>query len=102
MTFKKDHQEYYHKYHLGFFEDDYDAFGSEIQGDDYALLMGKIVHRYLELMPNSLVPDKQLIEQILFEYEIFDTTLITKFSKDVLELKNKISQSDIGKKILFA
>ncbi|HIE41120.1 MAG TPA: hypothetical protein EYP80_00485, partial [Candidatus Aenigmarchaeota archaeon] len=63
MVFQKDKQEYYRRYHLGFFDDDYEAFGDDVKRDEYGLLKGKIVHRYLELMPQSTLSHRRLMEQ---------------------------------------
>ncbi len=102
MIFQKDKQEYYRRYHLGFFDDDYEAFGEDIHKDEYGLLKGKIVHRYLELMPQSVVPEQQLIEQILFEFEVFEAELQRRFYRELQELKEKTAQSDTARKIVYA
>ena len=102
MIFQKDKREYYRRYHLGFFDDDYEAFGEDIQRDEYGLLKGKIVHRYLELMPRSLIPEEQLIEQILFEFEVFEAQLQRRFYSELQQLKGKISGSETARKIVYA
>ena len=102
MVFQKDKQEYYRRYHLGFFDDDYEAFGDDVKRDEYGLLKGKIVHRYLELMSQPALSDRQLIEQILFEFEVFESELQRRFYSELQALKEKTSQSETARKIVFA
>ncbi len=102
MIFQKDKQEYYRRYHLGFFDDDYESFGEDVKRDEYGLLKGKIVHRYLELMPQSGLSDRQLIDQILFEFEVFEAELIRRFTNELLQLKGKTSQSETARSIVYA
>ncbi len=102
MVFQKDKQEYYRRYHLGFFDDDYETFAEDIQQDEYGLLKGKIVHRYLELMPQAVISDRQLIEQILFEFEVFDAALQRRFFEELLQIREQVTQSETARRIVYA
>jgi len=64
MTFRRDKQEYYQKYHLGFFDDDYQAFAADVRQDDYSLLRGKIAHRFLELLASTEQDTEALIGKL--------------------------------------
>jgi len=79
MTYIKDEQEYYRRYHLGFFENDYETFAKDVYDSDSGLLKGRIIHRYLELHRRNAEEDKNVIDQVLFEYDIFDSGLQDEF-----------------------
>jgi len=100
MTFLKDAKEYYKRYHLGFFEQDYETFAADIYQDDPNLLRGKIVHRYLERFRDT-TNREDLIERILFEYEIFDSDLRRELRQELTNLENRIQTSPIGKPIVL-
>lgn len=102
MTYIKDRDAYYQRYHLGFFENDYETFAEDVYKADHSLLKGKIVHRYLELQGESMLNEDQLIGQILFEYDVFDAALQKQFKEDILELSVRMAKSDTGKKIIQA
>ncbi len=104
MTYRSDPQAYYHRYHLGFFESDYQLFAETIYRSDDALVKGKILHRFLEMLTaNSPLQDEtRIIEKILFEFDVFDPEKQQEIKKEILELKNKIYQAPEGRKILQA
>jgi len=102
MTYLNNPDEYFQRYHLGFFEQDYESFADDVYKSDHGLLKGKIIHRYLELITSSNLSPDDLIQNILFEYDVFDTELREQFLTEVKYLTNRLKQSDIGKPILNA
>ena len=70
LTFAENRQNYFKRYHLGFFESDYDAIGEISDAEESPLLRGKLLHRYLELYPNAD------LDKLFMEYEIFDEATI--------------------------
>lgn len=101
MTYLNDPQAYYQRYHLGFFENDYESFASEIYQSDYGLLKGKLIHRFLELHREEADAD-ELIDRLLFEYDIFDLELQAQFRRELKSARQKISNSQCGQKIISA
>lgn len=100
MTYLKDPDEYYRHYHLGFFEGDYEQGILAKQDDIDSLLKGKIVHRFLELYdPKN---SQEIIERILFDFEIYDHKIIEKLKSELIQIQTRISQSVNGQKILLA
>lgn len=102
MTFIDNPQEYYRRYHLGFFENDYEALAEDIARDEYGLLKGKVVHRYLELLPTWEESNELLVDRVLFEFEIFDPDLEKRFRADLRFFEQQIMCSAEGRDILFA
>ena len=102
MTFMHNREEYYQKYHLGFFDNDYEAFAENLHQDEYGLLEGKIVHRYLELIPGWIGDVERLVEQILFEFEVFETEQQQRFVQELQQIHQQIEKSQIGRQIVFA
>ena len=102
MTYLHDPQEYYRRYHLGFFEHDYEVFARDIYKSDLSLLKGKLVHRYLELLDQSPADREALIHNILFEYEVYDEKLRREFFDELRETEQRALESEKGRKILHA
>ena len=102
MTYLRDPQEYLKRYHLGFFEQDYESFAARVSGEDYALLKGKIIHRLLELMPLSNQPTDILIINILSEFEVFDINLRRQWQHEFAGLLRRLQQSPTGRSVLQA
>ena len=102
MTYLENPQEYYQRYHLGFFEQDYDSFASDVYQSDHALLKGKIVHRYLELIESSGIDPDSLLQNIFFEFDIFDNGLRDEFSSEIKSITERAMQSTEGRKIFSA
>ncbi len=103
MVFQKDAREYYRRYHLGFFESDYELFADAIFKSDDSLIKGKILHRFLQLLTDDQAADEQeTLERVLFEYEVFDPQKQAQFRQDVLRLKERIFSSPLGQKIIWA
>ncbi len=102
MTFVKDPREYYRRYHLGFFESDYELFADAIYKEDDALIKGKIMHRFLQLLSEGGSDDAQILERVLFEFEVFDPQKQAQFREEILFLKEKITRSKVGKRIIQA
>ena len=102
MTYMEDAQNYYHRYHLGFFESDYQLFAENIYQMDDALVKGKIFHRFLELTTQDETYDMDLLDRIFFEFEVFDLEKRKQLQNEIQELKTKILQSEQGLKIVRA
>jgi ATP-dependent helicase/nuclease subunit A len=101
MTYVRDKQAYYQKYHLGFFESDYEAFAEPFMPDEFALLKGKIVHRFLELLA-SAADEAQLTERILFEFEVYESRLQQRFRNELAAIAQLVRESDEARAIVFA
>ena len=69
MTFKHDRLEYQRRYHLGFFEDDYEELGIGAIKESDALLKGTLLHRLMEHYPDYD------IDQLLREMDIVDENI---------------------------
>ncbi len=102
MVYLQDKDEYYRRYHLGFFENDYNSFAKEVYQSDHHLLKGKIVHKYLELKEGFLENDDVLIEKILLEFDVFDIDLMQRITSDIQRMYQNVLQSTIGQKIFKA
>ncbi len=96
MAFRQNKEDYYRRYHLGYFEGDYESFRLTSSLEDKALLKGKLLHRYLQFYP------QEDIERWLFEFEISDQNLIEELRQDVQELVQKIRNSPIIQRVLTA
>jgi ATP-dependent helicase/nuclease subunit A len=83
MTFQEDRDSYFKRYHLGFFESDYEAIGEISDSDESPLLRGKVLHRYLELYPHGE------IDHLFMEYEIYTQTI----KQEIIRLIKTIAQS---------
>ncbi len=102
MTYRKDPAEYYRRYHLGFFQNDYELFADAIYQSDDSLIKGKILHRFLEIATGQTRDEDEIIERVLFDFEIFDPPKRRQFGEEVRQLKEKIFNSPIGSKIVRA
>jgi ATP-dependent helicase/nuclease subunit A len=96
MAFRHDKEEYYRRYHLGYFEGDYKSFRLAAAPEEKALLKGKLLHRYLQFYP------QQDIERWLFEFDISDHNLIQELRQDVQVLTEKIRKAPFIQRVLTA
>jgi ATP-dependent helicase/nuclease subunit A len=96
MAFRQNPREYYRRYHLGYFEGDYETFRLASSQDDIAILKGKLLHRYLQFFPAS---DS---DRWLFDLEISDDQLIREFREDLTRLGDKIGQSPVLQRVFSA
>ncbi len=102
MTYLENPQAYYQRYHLGFFEQDYDSFAADVYQSDHALLKGKLVHRYLELIESSGIDPDSLLQNIFFEFDIFDDGLQSEFALEIKSITDQAMQSTEGRKVFSA
>ncbi|MEJ2542546.1 MAG: UvrD-helicase domain-containing protein [Calditrichaceae bacterium] len=102
MTYLENPEDYYHRYHLGFFEQDYDSFAADVYQTDHALLKGKIVHRYLELIESLSIDPDDLLQNIFFEFDIFNDELQNEFTSEIKFITERAMQSMEGRKIFSA
>ena len=103
MTYIKDPLEYYNRYHLGFFEGDYNRFsGTSDKNEIDSLKKGKIVHRYLEMLQKQSSSEEEIIDLVLFENEIFDPRLRDILKSELSRIHQTVRHSEIGKSILDA
>jgi ATP-dependent helicase/nuclease subunit A len=96
MAFRRDPGEYYRRYHLGYFEGDYENFRLASSPEEKALLKGKLLHRYLQFH------ERQDIGRWLFEFEISDENLIQEMRQEVEELAEKSRRSPFISGVLQA
>ncbi len=101
MTYVRDKQAYYQKYHLGFFESDYEAFAESFMPDEFALLRGKMVHRFLETLA-SATDEAELTERVLFEFEVYDPSLQQRFREELAAVSRRVRESETARAIVFA
>lgn len=96
MTFIRDKQSYFNRYHLGFFEEDYEKLiTSEIE-QDLAIVKGKIIHKYLEFYPNTD------LESLLFEFEVLNPEFTNELKNDLAIFENRLKDSKFLSTILNA
>lgn len=103
LTFQADPENYFRRYHLGFFESDYE-FLKQVSGpDNMSLVKGKIVHKILEdgIPPNAAEMLNRL-EQCFFTYEIFDEEQQQELKEEIPRLLNPFAQSAFTQKIFSA
>lgn len=102
MTFLKDPNAYYERYHLGFFEGDYELFSADERPDDFALVLGKLVHRYLEKWQTSVTDRSRRIESLFYEFDILDPEIQIRMQSEMQAILDKLVQSDHADRILVA
>ncbi len=102
MVFLEDRQEYYRRYHLGFFESDYQTFSQNIYARDDSILMGKIVHRYLELLLQPGWDETSLLQTIYFDFDIFDPDLQLAIRRELALVREKMEHSRQGRALMQA
>lgn len=99
MTFIKDPENYYKRYHLGFFEDDYIFYENHNgETENLSLLKGTLLHRYLELLP-GFDDRESLMERILFENDVFDPETQELLRNDIRHLARILETSETGLRI---
>jgi len=96
MTFINDKKSYLNRYHLGFFEEDYDRQITSETDQDLATLKGKIFHRYLELYPETD------IDSLLFDFEILNPDFVQELKIELKIFENRIQQSTYLSEVLQA
>jgi ATP-dependent exoDNAse (exonuclease V) beta subunit len=96
MTFMNDKQSYFNRYHLGFFEEDYEKLSSFEDVQDLAIIKGKVIHKYLELYPDIDM------ESLLFEFEVLNPDFKSELKTDLQLFENRLSNSKFLPSILQA
>ncbi|MCK5034134.1 MAG: UvrD-helicase domain-containing protein, partial [Calditrichia bacterium] len=95
MTFIKDKKSYFNRYHLGFFEEDYDRLITSEVDQDLAIVKGKIIHKYLEHYPNTD------LDSLLFEFEILNFDFTKELKEDLAVFENRLKDSKFLYSILI-
>jgi ATP-dependent helicase/nuclease subunit A len=96
MTFIKDKKSYFNRYHLGFFEEDYEKLITSETEQDLAIIKGKVMHKYLELYPNTN------LESLLFEFEVLNPDFTKELKEDLFIFENRLKDSKFLSSILNA
>jgi ATP-dependent helicase/nuclease subunit A len=96
MTFIKDKKSYFNRYHLGFFEEDYERLITSEAEQDLAIIKGKVIHKYLELFPNVD------LDNLLFDFEILNPDFRTELKKELLVFEQRLKESPFLFSILNA
>jgi ATP-dependent helicase/nuclease subunit A len=96
MTFIEDREEYYKRYHLGFFEDDYEKLGMGKTSETDALLRGTLLHKLMESFPS------RNIDQLLDEVDLSDEVIKNKLMIELAGLVKQIDKSQVIKSCLKA
>jgi len=96
MTFIEDREEYHNRYHLGFFEDDYEKLGMGKISETDALLRGMLLHKLMERYPEIN------IDHLLDEIDLSDNQVILTLTKEINDLREQIDQSKIIKPAISA
>jgi ATP-dependent helicase/nuclease subunit A len=103
LTFRSDPENYFRRYHLGFFASDYEFLKQVSDPDTMSLVKGKIVHKILEEgIPANAADLQSRLEQCFFLYEIFDEDQQKELGDEIPRLLNPFAQSDFAKKIFSA
>jgi len=70
MVYRENRGEYFRRYHLGFFESDYDLIGQDVKKNEPVLLLGKLLHQLLE-RPERIEREQSTgYENLLARHEI--------------------------------
>jgi len=96
MVFLQDKEEYYRRYHLGFFEGDYDRIIIGHSDEELALLKGKLIHRYMEAYPNFN------LENALFDLEISNTQVLFELQEEINKIADRTKKSSVLQHIFSA
>jgi len=96
MTFIEDREEYHKRYHLGFFEDDYEKLGMGKISETDALLRGMLLHKLMERYP------ERNINHLLDEIDLSDDRTILTLKEEMNDLVEQIDQSRTIKPALLA
>jgi ATP-dependent helicase/nuclease subunit A len=102
MTYLNNPEEYYARYHLGFFEGDYETFINESANTDFALLLGNLVHRYLERWGLSADDMEFRMDSLFFELDILDPVVQKNLKNELLSIQKSLSKSETADRILNA
>jgi ATP-dependent helicase/nuclease subunit A len=96
LTFLNDKDDYFERYHLGFFEGDYDRIIVSGSEEDMALLKGKLIHRFMEAYPNFN------LESVLFDLDISDVKIVRHLQQQIEKIGLRIRNSKVLKRIFSA
>ena len=96
MVFEADPDEYFRRYHLGFFEGDYELPAAYTNNEDLGLLVGKLTHKMLEKQQDFD------LDRALFMYEISDREVVGQIRTELENLNMIIAQSKVLRPILGA
>lgn len=100
LTFVRDPEAYFRRYHLGFFESDYEFVREASDPTHVALLKGKIVHKLLETgLPESPAAMDDRLEQAFFHYEVFDPELQKEMKEEIPDLIRRLGDSDFARQV---
>lgn len=103
LTFQADPENYFRRYHLGFFESDYEFLKQVSDAETMSLVKGKIVHKILEEgIPGSDAVMLERLEQCFFTYEIFDAQDQQTLKTEVPALLKPFANSAFAQKIFSA
>jgi ATP-dependent helicase/nuclease subunit A len=96
MTFVEDREEYHNRYHLGFFEDDYENLGMGKTSETDALLRGMLLHKLMEKYPEGK------IDHLLDDLDLSDDQIKITLTKEMNSLIEQIDRSRVIKPALSA
>jgi ATP-dependent helicase/nuclease subunit A len=96
MTFIEDKEEYHKRYHLGFFEDDYEKLGMGKTGETDALLRGVLLHKLMESYPAIN------INHLLDEVDLSDDQIKDRLFIELTDLVKQIDKSQVIRSSLEA
>ncbi|TFH00647.1 MAG: hypothetical protein E4H13_06935, partial [Calditrichales bacterium] len=96
LTFLENPLEYHRRYHLGYFEDDYEKLGMGVVSEEDALLRGTLVHRLLERYPDDDV------DALLSESDIVDETKLSEMRTKLIQVRETIAQSESLRSVMAA
>ena len=110
LTIHADENQYLQRYHLGFFENDYeflkqgkDEPAAKNDAENLSLLKGKIVHKILEEgLPVNQEEIAEKLEKAFFYYEVFDPREQGILKEDIPALIGNFAQTEFAKTIFGA
>ncbi len=103
LTFMENPPRYFQRYHLGFFESDYEFVKQIGDPDSVSLLKGKIVHYILENgLPQNPAEILERLDHAFFHYEVFDTELQEELRKEIPNLLLPFRESEFGRRVFAA
>lgn len=103
LTFQSDPENYFQRYHLGFFEGDYEFLKHHTDPDTLSLLKGKIVHQILEDgIPETDADLLEKLDNAFFQWEVFDDEEQERLKNEIPALIKPFADSDFAEKIFAA
>ncbi|RMF61896.1 MAG: PD-(D/E)XK nuclease family protein, partial [Calditrichaeota bacterium] len=99
-VFHEDPRKYFQRYHLGFFESDYEFIHPIGEADQLHLLKGKLVHAVLENgLPQSVADIAFRLDHAFHRYEVFDPKMKSDLEEEITGMLATFIKSEAAREI---